>query len=167
MTLDISKYAHNIKQQKELQTKAYQLAKQELIDSIDDIPVSEFDKQLDPVIKKHINKYYNYKYNPNYNSKDEDPFIMLYKGDIENIYNNYYKNDLSAIQKCHDTKYQLTNVLTGPDEEYDIICSRLTKRLANHLKTNPSLDINTDTESFDYDDLQRGLKMIITIKLPN
>lgn len=52
--LDIKEFSEKVKQTKESQLKALQLAKKQLIDEADTVPATEFDKLINPKLKSVI-----------------------------------------------------------------------------------------------------------------
>lgn len=155
MLLDVQNFAQNQRERQKLLNKEVALAYQQLCKTIEDVPTTEFDKFLNPRLKKTIEYYYHH-------VEDRTPQIMLEIGVTNNQLIKLYKkvNDSTSAAAYRDARTKADNVMYSITIAEQIIIDGLIKQLSDYVKTADKNFIIRTGDQIDYNRRQ-SFSMII------
>ena len=138
MLLDIQDFAQNQRERQELLNKEVALTYKQLCKTIKNIPTTEFDKFLNPKLKKEIERYYQHAEDGNHQDTleidiDKDQLIKLYTK----------VNDSTAAAAYRDARTKAENCIYFIDG--------LIKRLSDYIKAADENFIIKTGDQIDYD----------------
>ena len=138
MLLDIQDFAQNQRERQELLNKEVALTYKQLCKTIKNIPTTEFDKFLNPKLKKEIERYYQHAEDGNHQDTleidiDKDQLIKLYTK----------VNDSTAAAAYRDARTKAENCIYSIDG--------LIKRLSDYIKAADENFIIKTGDQIDYD----------------
>ena len=164
--LDIKEFSEKVKQTKESQLKALQLAKKQLIDEADTVPATEFDKLINPKLKSVITNYYQRK-SIDDNVSDYHS-IKLSKDDLFGLYYRYDDNDDALISEYLSAR----KVLVGDAHRSlaeTIVVNRIRARLYRYLTESKQpwviSDFIENPDQMSIDDRQRNIQLCIEFSI--
>lgn len=158
MLLDIQDFAQNQRERQELLNKEVALTYKQLCKTIKDIPTTEFDKFLNPKLKKEIERYYQNVEDGNYQNTLE---IDITKNQLIKLYTKV--NDSTAAAAYRDARTKAENCIHSIDIAKEIIIDGLIKRLSDYLK---AADENFIIKTGDQIDFDHRHAFCIIIKYP-
>lgn len=158
MLLDIQDFAQNQRERQELLNKEVALTYKQLCKTIKDIPTTEFDKFLNPKLKKEIERYYKHVEDGNYQNTLE---IDITKNQLIKLYTKV--NDSTAAAAYRDARTKAENCIHSIDIANGIIIDGLIKRLSDYLK---AADENFIIKTGDQIDFDHRHAFCIIIKYP-
>ena len=150
MLLDIQNFAQNQRERQTLLNKEVALAYEQLCKTIADVPTTEFDKFLNPRLKKAIEYYYQH-------VKDGKRQDTLEIGVTNNQLIKLYKkvNNSTSAAAYRDARTKADNVMYSITIAEQIIIDGLIKRLSDYVKAaDENFIIRTD-DQIDYNHQQR------------
>lgn len=147
MLLDIQDFAQNQRERQELLNKEVALTYKQLCKTIKDIPTTEFDKFLNPKLKKEIERYYQYVEDGNYQNTLE---IDITKNQLIKLYTKV--NDSTAAAAYRDARTKAENCIHSIDIARQIIIDGLVKRLSDYIKAADENFIIKTGDQIDYND---------------
>lgn len=155
MLLDVQNFAQNQRERQALLNKEVALAYKQLCKTIADVPTTEFDKFLNPQLKKAIEYYYQH-------SEDGKPQNTLEIGVTNNQLIKMYKkvNDSTSAAAYRDARTKADNIMYSITIAEQIIIDGLIKRLSSYVKTTDKNFIIKTGDQIDYNHQQR-FSMII------
>lgn len=150
MLLDIQNFAQTQRERQELLDKEVALAYKQLCKTIEDIPTIEFDKFLNPQLKKAIEYYYQHIED----GKHQDTLeIDVTANQLINMYKKV--NDSTSAAAYRDARRKADNIMYSITIAEQIIIDGLIKRLSDYVKTADKNFIIKTGDQIDYDYQQR------------
>lgn len=149
MLLDVQNFAQNQREQQALLNKEVSLAYKQLCKTIDDVPTMEFDKFLNPQLKKAIEYYYHH-------VEDRTHQIMLEIDVTNNQLIKLYKkvNDSTSAAAYRDARTKADNIMYSITIAEKIIIDGLIKRLSDYVKAADENFIIKTGDQIDYEHRQ-------------
>lgn len=147
MLLDIQDFAQNQRERQELLNKEVALTYKQLCKTIEDIPTTEFDKFLNPKLKKEIERYYQHAEDGNHQDTLE---IDITKNQLIKLYTKV--NDSTAAAAYRDARTKAENCIHSINIAEQIIINGLVKRLSDYIKAADENFIIKTGDQIDYDD---------------
>ena len=149
MLLDIQDFAQNQRERQELLNKEVALTYKQLCKTIEDIPTTEFDKFLNPKLKKEIEYYYQHAEKGNHQDTLE---IDITSNQLIKLYTKV--NDSTAAAAYRDARTKADNCMHSINIAEKTIIDGLIKRLSDYVKAaDENFIIKTD-DQIDYDQQQ-------------
>lgn len=158
MLLDIQDFAQSQREHQELLNKEVALTYKQLCKTIEDIPTTEFDKFLNPKLKKEIERYYQHIEDGNYQNTLE---IDITKNQLIKLYTKV--NDSTAAAAYRDARTKAENCIYSIKIAEEIIIDGLIKRLYDYIK---AADENFIIKTGDQIDFDYRHAFCIIIKYP-
>lgn len=146
MLLDIQDFAQNQRERQELLNKEVALTYKQLCKTIEDIPTTEFDKFLNPKLKKEIERYYQHAKDGNHQDTLE---IDITKNQLIKLYTKV--NDSTAAAAYRDARTKAENCIHSINIAEQIIIDGLVKRLSDYIKAADENFIIKTGDQIDYD----------------
>lgn len=146
MLLDIQDFAQNQRERQELLNKEVALTYKQLCKTIEDIPTTEFDKFLNPKLKKEIERYYQHIEDGNHQDTLE---IDITKNQLIKLYTKV--NDSTAAAAYRDARTKAENCIHSINIAKQIIIDGLVKRLSDYIKAADENFIIKTGDQIDYD----------------
>jgi len=146
MLLDIQDFAQNQRERQELLNKEVALTYKQLCKTIEDIPTTEFDKFLNPKLKKEIERYYQHAKDGNHQDTLE---IDITKNQLIKLYTKV--NDSTAAAAYRDARTKAENCIRSINIAEQIIIDGLVKRLSDYIKAADETFIIKTGDQIDYD----------------
>ena len=146
MLLDIQDFAQNQRERQELLNKEVALTYKQLCKTIEDIPTTEFDKFLNPKLKKEIERYYQHAKDGNHQDTLE---IDITKNQLIKLYTKV--NDSTAAAAYRDARTKAENCIHSINIAKQIIIDGLVKRLSDYIKAADENFIIKTGDQIDYD----------------
>ena len=146
MLLDIQDFAQNQRERQELLNKEVALTYKQLCKTIEDIPTTEFDKFLNPKLKKEIERYYQHAKDGNHQDTLE---IDITKNQLIKLYTKV--NDSTAAAAYRDARTKAENCIHSINIAEQIIIDGLIKRLSDYIKAADENFIIKTGDQIDYD----------------
>lgn len=149
MLLDIHDFAQNQREHQDLLNKEVELAYKQLCKTIEDIPTTEFDKFLNPQLKKEIEYYYQHVKD----GKPQDTLeIEITGSQLLNLYKKV--NDSTSAATYRDARTKADNVIYSIAIAEQIIIDKLIKRLSDYVKAADENFMIKTGDQMDYDQQQ-------------
>ena len=155
MLLDIQDFAQNQRERQELLNKEVALTYKQLCKTIEDIPTTEFDKFLNPKLKKEIEYYY---HNAEKGNHQDILQIDITSNQLIKLYTKV--NDSTAAAAYRDARTKADNCMHSINIARKIIIDGLIKRLSDYVKAADENFIIKSGDQIDYDQ-QQCFRMII------
>ena len=149
MLLDIQDFAQSQREHQALLNKEVALAYKQLCKTIEDIPTTEFDKFLNPKLKKEIEYYYQHAEDGNHQDTLE---IEITGSQLLNLYKKV--NDSTSATTYRDARTKADNVMYSIAIAEQIIIDRLVKRLSDYVKAADENFMIKTGDQMDYDQQQ-------------
>lgn len=149
MLLDIQNFAQNQRERQKLLSKEVALAYEQLCKTIEDVPTTEFDKFLNPKLKKEIEYYYQYAEDGNHQNALE---IGITGSQLIKLYTKV--NDSSAAAAYRDARTKADNCMHSINIARKIIIDGLIKRLSDYVKAADENFMIKTGDQMDYDQQQ-------------